>query len=247
MNRFVWMSTISISLLWTVGCSGPKVSQEDAVIESEVAVTPPPSPQVTPKQKSQILAQIPQLTPSTSAEERLAQLKEGQRDPFSPLDTHPIVTPGQITITQAPPTPTPEVTVKPNPTPSPIQPLPVIPLPAPNPIPSPQLPTVQPNPSVQAIPQTIEVAQVQPIPTPSPVTPSGAEAVKVTGVAELPDGMRAILKAPDEPTSRYVVAGEFLSNGTIQVKRIEIASSGNPIVVLEENGKEFIKTISDRP
>lgn len=217
MNRFLWMSTISISLLWTVGCSGPKVSQEDAVIESEVAITPPPSPQVTPKQKSQILAQIPQLTPSTSAEERLAQLKEGQRDPFSPLDTHPIVTPGQITVTQAPPTP------------------------------SPQLPTVQPNPIVQAIPQTIEVAQVQPIPTPSPVTPSGAESVKVTGVAELPDGMRAILKAPDEPTSRYVVAGESLSNGTIRVKRIEIASSGNPIVVLEENGKEFIKTISDRP
>lgn len=252
MNRVLWISAISFSLLWTVGCSGPNTSQEDAVMESEVAVAPP---QVTPKQKSQILAQIPGLTPSTSADERLARLKQGQRDPFSPLDTNPIVIPGQIKVTKAPSSPPPEVTVKLNPAPSPVKPLPVIapppPIqiapPAPIPTPAPQLPTLQPNPSVQALPQTIEVAQVQPIPTPSPVKPSGAEAVKVTGVAELPDGMRAILKAPDEPTSRYVVAGESLSNGKIRVKRIEIVSSGNAIVVLEENGKEFVKTVSDRP
>ncbi|MDJ1170746.1 hypothetical protein PMG71_15040 [Roseofilum sp. BLCC_M154] len=247
MNRFLWISAISISLFSTVGCNAPQTSQEGAVLNSEVAVNPSPSPQVAPKKdESNTLAQIPQLTPSTSAEERLAQLKEGQRDPFSPLETHAIVTPGEIKVTKTPPsTPPPEVTVKPNPVPS-VQPLPVTPPPPPVPAPIPQLPTLQPTP-VQELPQTIEVAQVQPIPAPSPVKPSGAEAVKVTGVAELPDGMRAILKAPDEPTSRYVVAGESLSNGRIRVKRIEIASSGNPIVVLEENGKEFIKTVSDRP
>lgn len=247
MNRFLWIGAISISLFSTVGCNAPKTSQEGAVINSEVAVSPSPSPQVAPKKdESKTLAQISQLTPSTSAEERLAQLKEGQRDPFSPLETHAIITPGEIKVTKAPSTPPPEVTVKPNPAPSPIKPLPVTPPPPPVPAPVPQLPTLQPTP-IQELPQTIEVAQVQPIPTPSPVKPSGAEAVKVTGVAELPDGMRAILKAPDEPTSRYVVAGESLSNGRIRVKRIEIASSGNPIVVLEENGKEFIKTVSDRP
>ncbi|MDJ1178757.1 hypothetical protein PJF56_07775 [Roseofilum sp. BLCC_M91] len=244
MNRFLWMSAISLSLLWTVGCSGPNTSQEDGAIDSEVAVTPSASLQVTPKEKSQILAQIPQLTPSTSAEERLAQLKEGQRDPFSPLETHPIVTLSQIEKTATPSTPPPEVIVKPNPAPSPVKPLPAPPPPPPQDV---QLPALPANPSLQQLPQTIEVAQVQPMPTPSPVKPSGAEAVKVTGVVELADGMRAILKAPDEPTSRYVVAGESLSNGKIRVKRIEIVSSGNAIVVLEENGKEFVKTVSDRP
>ncbi|MDJ1175172.1 hypothetical protein [Roseofilum capinflatum] len=244
MNRFLW-SAISISLLGTVGCSAPYTSQAEVEIEPEVAVTPSPSPQVAPKENRPILAQIPQLTPSTSAEERLAQLKEGQRDPFSPLEANPIVTPRQIKKTPTPSTPPPEVTVKPNPAPSPVKPLPAPPPPPPQDVP--QLPTLPVNPSLQQLPQTIEVSQSQPVPTPSPVKPSGAEAVKVTGVAELPDGMRAILKAPDEPTSRYVVAGESLSNGRIRVKRIEIASSGNPIVVLEENGKEFVKTVSDRP
>jgi len=239
MNRFLWIGAISISLLWTVGCSMPQISQEETVIEPEGAVSPSLSAPVAPQESRPILAQIPQLTPSTSAEERLAQLQEGERDPFSPLETHPIVMPAPIQATRTPSPPSPEVAVKPNPAPPPVKPLPVAPPPPPQDVP--QLP------ELPELPEAIEVAQAQPVPTPSPVEPSGAEAVKVTGVAELPDGMRAILKAPDEPTSRYVVAGESLSNGRIRVKRIEIASSGNPIVVLEENGQEFIKTVSDRP
>lgn len=64
-----------------------------------------------------------------------------------------------------------------------------------------------------------------------------ASAVAVTGVVKVGNETYAIVQAPGEPTSRYVKAGQRLSNGRVLVKRIE--TRGNePVVVLEENGIE---------
>jgi hypothetical protein len=68
--------------------------------------------------------------------------------------------------------------------------------------------------------------------------------VEVTGVVQLGSSIQAIVKAPNEPSSRNVQAGERLSNGQVLVKRI-ILGGGNPIVVLEENGVEVVKPLSD--
>jgi hypothetical protein len=58
---------------------------------------------------------------------------------------------------------------------------------------------------------------------------------------------QAIIKAPNEPTSRYVQAGQRLSNGQVLVKRIEMNPGGTPIVVLEQNGIEISRGVGDRP
>jgi hypothetical protein len=77
------------------------------------------------------------------------------------------------------------------------------------------------------------------IPTLPPIPqPTLARQVEVTGVVKVGNTVQAILKAPNEPTSRYVGVGQMLSNGQILVKRIEINTGSEPIVVLEENGIE---------
>jgi hypothetical protein len=68
--------------------------------------------------------------------------------------------------------------------------------------------------------------------------PTLARQVEVTGVVKIGGTVQAIVKAPNEPTSRYVGIGQRLSNGQILVKRIELNPGSDPIVILEENGIE---------
>jgi hypothetical protein len=57
---------------------------------------------------------------------------------------------------------------------------------------------------------------------------------------------QAIVKAPNEPTSRYVEVGQRLSNGQVLVKNIIVGPGSNPVIVLEQNGVEVVKTFMDR-
>ena len=72
--------------------------------------------------------------------------------------------------------------------------------------------------------------------------PALARAVEVTGVVLVGSNYQAIVKAPDEPTSRYVTAGQRLSGGRVLVKRIENQGS-EPVVILEEDGVEVVRSI----
>jgi hypothetical protein len=58
---------------------------------------------------------------------------------------------------------------------------------------------------------------------------------------------RAIVKAPNEPTSRYVTVGQRLSNGLVLVKRIEVNSGSDPVVILEQSGVEVSRAVGDKP
>jgi hypothetical protein len=69
----------------------------------------------------------------------------------------------------------------------------------------------------------------------------------VTGVIQVGGSYQAIVKAPNEPTSRYIGVGQRLSNGQVLVKRIEINAGGDPVVVLEENGVEVGRTVGEKP
>lgn len=77
--------------------------------------------------------------------------------------------------------------------------------------------------------------------------PTLAREVEVTGVITVAGRTRAIVKAPQEPTSRYVTVGQRLSNGQVLVKRIEVNAGSDPIVILEENGVEVARSVGEKP
>jgi len=85
--------------------------------------------------------------------------------------------------------------------------------------------------------------QNPPLP-PAPPATDLAKAVQVTGVMELGERVSAIVKEPDEKISRTVSTGDYLSKGQVLVKRIEFNSNREPVVILEQNGVEVIKSVS---
>ena len=72
--------------------------------------------------------------------------------------------------------------------------------------------------------------------------PTLAKAVVVTGIVQVGSSTQAIVKAPLEPSSRYVSPGQRIANGQVLVKRIEVRGS-EPVVILEELGIEVVKFI----
>jgi hypothetical protein len=95
------------------------------------------------------------------------------------------------------------------------------------------LPLVVPNPTLVSV-------------LPPPVQPELARAVLVTGVVLIGQEPQAIIKVPNEPTSRYVQAGQRFANGLL-VKRIEMNEGSNPVVILEQYGMEVARTVGESP
>ncbi|MDB9525903.1 hypothetical protein PN498_07895 [Oscillatoria sp. CS-180] len=84
-----------------------------------------------------------------------------------------------------------------------------------------------------------ETSPTESLPVLPPPTVTAAQ-VEISGVANVDGENYAIVKAPGEPSSRYVKVGDRLSNGTVLVKRIENRPGGPlPVVVLEERGEEI--------
>ncbi|MEH2351267.1 MAG: hypothetical protein V7K55_25330 [Nostoc sp.] len=79
---------------------------------------------------------------------------------------------------------------------------------------------------------------------PPPAQPELARAVIVSGVVLISKEPQAIIKVPDEPTSRYVQAGQRLANGVL-IKRIEMNGGSNPIVIFEQFGIEVAKMVGE--
>jgi hypothetical protein len=70
--------------------------------------------------------------------------------------------------------------------------------------------------------------------------------VIVTGVVLVGQQPQAIIKVPSEVTSRYVRAGQRLSDDLL-VKRIEMNEGSNPIVILEQYGIEVARMVGEEP
>ena len=87
------------------------------------------------------------------------------------------------------------------------------------------------RPGIPSVPVGIPI--MPPIPQ-----PTLAREVEVTGVVTIGNSTQAIVRAPGEPSSRYVSAGQRLANGQVLVKRIEMNPGSDPVVILEENGME---------
>ncbi len=103
-------------------------------------------------------------------------------------------------------------------------------------------------PDLPALPTPIGPAQLPPPPVaqspqaPPPPDTKLADGTEVTGVIEVGNQIQIIAKAPNEPSSRYIKVGQKIANGEVTVKRVE-KDSGEPIVILEQNGVEVRKTI----
>jgi hypothetical protein len=93
-----------------------------------------------------------------------------------------------------------------------------------------------PAPTVAAFPANAP-PQAQPIAAPMRL----ADAISISGVLQTNGKTMVIAKSPNEQSARYVQAGDTI--GQVRVKSIQVSRSGEPTVVLEQNGIEVTKSI----
>ncbi|WP_416676493.1 hypothetical protein [Egbenema bharatensis] len=161
----------------------------------------------------------PNLIPPTTTPERLPQVAAGRDDPFASIAISPNVTvrnrpaPQVLSVPAAPP---------PLPAPSSAQTLPALPA-----LEAPPLIATEPFPLIA---------------TPPVAPPSRlSEAIEISGVVEVGGKMSVIIHVPDERSSRYAAVGDYLANGKVLIKRVEMGAE--PTVILEEDGVETIRYV----
>jgi hypothetical protein len=252
MGRNSKITIAAILTLAIAGCASEDTQQaiNPAPIPKIAAKSPPEAqsfknPVIPAKQVSQATPASVNLIQSTNATERigLLQVSKERTDPFAQIlgQTVPgmLRTPGRP-IPVLPKLPTASLAVRKLPTPSIIA-------------------SNQKKNNIASVPKKVNstltsvlprvLPQVVPNPTlvsvlPPPAQPELARAVIVTGVVLISKEPQAIIKVPDEPTSRYVQAGQRLANGVL-IKRIEMNGGSNPIVILEQFGIEVAKMVGE--
>ena len=251
MRKLLLIATAGLIGVVATGCdflSGDETTSEETVVESPVVVSPAPqSPafsQPTVESKNTPKGILPpDLISSTDPNQRIQQIKGDRSDPFALLPT------------------TPTVQVAPGATPQTVVPAPATRTTtggagsaggAAN---TPAGRQSSPNRSTASGGSTTRsrtTARTPAKPAPkSPITatspkpqPDLARAVQVTGVVQVGDKVYAIVNAPNEPTSRYVQAGQRLAGGQVLVRRIE-TNRAEPVVILEQNGVEVVRAVGE--
>ncbi len=81
----------------------------------------------------------------------------------------------------------------------------------------------------------------------SPSRQALAQDVIISGLIEIDGKPKLIVNAPQETSSRYVEVGQYLSNGQILVKSIDLNHFPTPLVVLEQtdSGIKVTKAIGE--
>ncbi|MEH2192353.1 MAG: hypothetical protein V7K98_06755 [Nostoc sp.] len=249
-------SKITIAAILTLAIAG--CASED----TPQAVNPAPIPKIAAKSPSAAQSfknpvipakQVSQVTPASASliqstnateRERLILISKNRTDPFAQ-----ILGPTVLGVSTTPGKPVPVVPKLPTAS------LVVRKLPTPN------IASNQKKNNIASIPKKVNpiltsvlpkvLPQVVSNPTlvsvlPPPAQPELARAVIVSGVVLISNEPQAIIKVPDEPTSRYVQAGQRLANGVL-IKRIEMNGGSNPIVILEQFGIEVAKMVGEEP
>lgn len=175
----------------------------------------------TPSQQTPVAG----LIQPTNTKEHLIVLQKGRTDPFGQL----IEPMGQRNTKQ---------------------PLNKIKVPQLPPLPITLQPQVKDPPGIKSstnplLKKTLQIAKAPKV-LPPPPQPETAKAVIISGVVVIGKVPQAIIKVPEESTSRYVQLGQKLMNGVL-VKRIEMTQSGNPTVILEQYGIEVAKQVGEQP
>lgn len=182
------------------------------------------NPVVNPSATVEV-ARVPGLLQPTNARLRVPTIAAGRSDPFAVVLAGPISAPPQRIVAAAPTQPSRQVS-KLN-----VSPIPASPLP--------QSFTPRSLPPLPPISQGS--SPLVPIPV-APVSPTSiADAIEVTGAVQVRDKWQIIVKEPDVNTSRYVTIGDSLANGRVLVKRV--IAGADPMVILQQDGKEVMKSI----
>ncbi|WP_448572558.1 hypothetical protein [Trichothermofontia sp.] len=219
-----------LALLTIAACTPIEEIPDETATASPSPTAPPAVPAPAPAASGAPFAEpvvapaspgIEGLVPVVNPVERLKQIRSGRTDPFASTQTVGI----QVSVTQPP------------------EPL-VPPVPPPDGGGTAPTPPPFPTPGTPGFPGA--PGGVSPFPTAPPgPQPDLARAVEVTGVVQVGDVPRAIIQAPNEATSRYVVAGQRVANGRVLVKHIEANQFPSPVVILEEHGIEVIKAVGE--
>lgn len=214
--------------LWLAGCT-----------TGEDAATVNPSPAANPSTPAQAFAKptvpakdaekaadaqagnkIAGLLQSTDPSERARQVQRGissGKDPFSsvpPLVSFKVpMTPLSETKPTESPNSQPQVNQKPE----------------------------RPNRLSARLPKPETQSPIRPLP-PLPDS-SLARGIQITGVVVVGGVPQVIVQAPNEATSRYVEVGQRIANGQVLVKRVEMNSGSEPVVILEQNGVEVARLV----
>ncbi len=239
MKKLEWITGLGLVALLLVSCNSD-VSQAPTPQPSVKPLSPSPQPVATTSPQETKVSQVPQGLVSATNPAKI-NITTGRSDPFRTVAIPSIklpVSPEGTKQGKTNPNPNNQGKTNPNPT---------IPNPNnrgktnPNPTnPNPNTPNQnnvgKTNQGNTNIPNE-EIA----IKTPST---SLATAIEVTGVVQVGGQVSAIVKESNDKTSRYVSTGEYLSNGAVLVKRIQIDSNKEPVVILEQNGVEVVKPVS---
>jgi hypothetical protein len=226
-------NTVSPAATPSLPLTSQQTGKPQSFNDPVVSATPAPQPAVAG------------LIQPTNSQERLIVLQKGRTDPFGQL----IEPMGQTNTKQ----PLDKIKVpKLPPLPITLQPQVKDPLgikPSANPLPKKTL-QIAKVPKIQSVvpkilPQTLSSPKLKNV-LPPPPQPETAQAVIVSGVVLIGKVPQAIIKVPEESTSRYIQPGQRLVNGVL-VKRIEMTQSGNPTVILEQYGIEVAKQVGEQP
>lgn len=251
MRQLMFIGLIGAIALTTASCAS-----ESDVATAPSPVVPAPAPatsqpfgtKATPlvAQKPPAGDTIPGLIQSTNGNERAKQVQasiDGQKgkDPFAGLP--PKLQQPTVANRQNVPTvnrlPTPPQSVTRRPTTTAFNPR--TPLPPQGTARSPQGTTGSSQGTAGSPQGTANIPTISTLPPlPSATLANG---VQVSGVVMVSGAPQAIVKAPNEETSRHVRVGQRISNGQVLVKRIEMNAGSDPIVIFEENGVEVARAV----
>ncbi|MBD2092179.1 hypothetical protein H6F67_20220 [Microcoleus sp. FACHB-1515] len=193
----------------------------------------PPAPSVLP---------VPNLIPPTSATARVSQIDAGRSNPYANVTTTPRVT---VSPAARPRSSTPTVAVQ---AAASVRSSPAS-LPARSNRPTTPNASTAARPSLQSNPSPVAPVAVRPAPsspTPqaTPIRPTAelARSIAVSGVVQTSGQTSAIVQSPQEG-SRYVSVGDRLAGGRVLVKRIEVGTGEEAIVVFEQDGVEVSRSV----
>ncbi len=235
MNKVLWIASLGVATLVLTSCGNNRAVNNSSSPAEPVAQAPvsPAFEKPTIPAASAFLPTIPVkgMIQTTSSKARLSQISTtGRRDPFSAILPASIQLPPQKTA-QSPVNPT-QTSAKPAVKKLPVQ---VVPRTIAQ---APRLPSLSP---IVALPP-LPIAQ-----TPMTIAlisrTSLADAVQITGVVQIGGKAIAIIQSPQEGTARYVKPGDYIANGSVLLKRIIMSKTGEPTIVLQQNGVEVTKSV----
>lgn len=251
MHKKLPIAFIALFMLAIAGCNGdtPEATDPTPTIQPAAESPAEAEPFSTPVVPETTTSASANLIQPTNPTERERIISKGRDDPFAQIISPTLSTPttdtAPVEVSAVPRLPTP---------------VGLPPVPRPTPPPDRTIPTTAPTTTVSTPPQP-ERRPDSVLPTvlpgvtpnqeleaflPPPPQPELAEGVFVSGVVLIGQRAKAIIKVPNEESSRYVEAGQRLGNGLL-IKRIEMNEGSNPIVILEQYGIEVARMVGEQP